>query len=454
MLSAVRKTIKKYEMLTPGARVVLGVSGGADSVGLLHALSEMGEYELDIIVAHLNHGIRGDEAERDRDFTEKMAGRMGLKFESGLADAPGYRKKRGLTLEESARALRYKFFDEVREKYKADKIATAHTLNDQAETVLMRLIRGSGLTGLSGIPPVTEDSVIRPLIETSRGEIEEYLESKGIEWIEDTTNELRTFFRNRIRLDLIPELTKYNPQIIETLARTSDILRVQDDFIKREGQKRFKRIFETKGSELKGDLKKYKRLHAAMRLTVLRLALDNINEGLKNVSSVHLVSADEFLLSDTTSGEAEFPGGVVIAKGYDSFLVTTKAGLDREFSYSIPSSGKWTFEEFEVEIKKVKTDTVIENNEEIAFLDPDSVQFPIEVRSFKEGDRFVPLGMKGQKKVKKYFIDSKVPRFLRKRVPIFISGNRIMWLGGMRMDERFRMKKKGGDALKFTLKIS
>jgi tRNA(Ile)-lysidine synthase len=454
MLSAVRKTIKKYEMLMPGERVVLGVSGGADSVGLLHALSELDEYELDIIVVHLNHGIRGDEAERDRDFTEKMAKSLDLKFESTSVDAPGYRKKNGLTLEEAARALRYKFFEEVREKYKADKIATAHTLNDQAETVLMRLIRGSGLTGLSGIPPVTEDSVVRPLIETSRGKIEEYLQSKGIEWIEDTTNELRTFFRNRIRLDLISELTEYNPQVIETLARTSDILRIQDDFIKREGQKRFKRIFETKGSELKGDLKKYKRLHAALRLTAMRLALDELNEGLKNVSSVHLISADEFLLSDTTSGEAEFPGGVVIAKGYDSFLVTTKAGLYREFSYSIPSPGRWTFEEFEVEIKKVKTDNLEEKNEEIAFFDPDYVQFPIEVRSFQEGDRFIPLGMKGKKKVKKYFIDSKVPKFLRKRVPIFISGNRIMWLGGMRMDERFRMKKKGGDALKFTLKIS
>jgi tRNA(Ile)-lysidine synthase len=454
MLSAVKKTIKKYEMLKPGERVVLGVSGGADSVGLLHALSEMGEYELDIIVAHLNHGIRGEEAERDKVFTEKMAKGMNIKFESASVDAPAYRKKYGLTLEEAARALRYKFFEEIRDKYKADKIATAHTLNDQAETVLIRLIRGSGLTGLSGIPPVTEDSVVRPLIETSRGEIEEYLQAKGIKWIEDTTNELRTFSRNRIRLELIPKLTEYNPQVIETLARTSDILRIQDDFVKREGQKRFKRIFEKRGSELKGDLKKYKRLHAAMRLTVMRSALDELNEGLKNVSSVHLISADEFLLSDKTSGEAEFPGGVVIAKGHDSFLVTTREGLDREFSYSIPSSGKWTFEEFEVEIKKVKTDNLEEKNEEIAFFDPDSVQFPIEVRSFQEGDRFIPLGMKGKKKVKKYFIDSKVPRFLRKRVPIFISGNRIMWLGGMRMDERFRIKKKGGDSLKFTLKIS
>jgi len=454
MLSAVRKTIKKYEMLVPGERVVLGVSGGADSVGLLHALSEMWECELDIIVAHLNHGIRGKEAERDRDFTEKIAESLGLKFESASVDAPGYRKRKGLTLEEAARALRYKFFEEVREKYKADKIATAHTLNDQAETVLMRLIRGSGLTGLSGIPPVTEGSVIRPLIETSRGEIEEYLESRGIEWIEDTTNELRTYFRNRIRLDLVSELTEYNPQVIETLARTSDILRLQDDFIKREGHKRFKRIFEAKGSELKGDLRKYKRLNAAMRLTTIRLALDELNEGLKNVSSVNLLSADEFLLSDTTSGEAEFPGGGVIAKGYDSFLVTTRAVLGREFSYLIPSPGRWTFEEFEIEIEKVKADNFIEQNEKIAFFDPESVQFPIEVRSFQEGDRFIPLGMKGKKKVKKYFIDTKVPKFLRKRVPIFVSGNRIMWLGGLRMDERFRMKKKGGDALKFTLKIS
>jgi tRNA(Ile)-lysidine synthase len=139
--------------------------------------------------------------------------------------------------------LRYEFLEETRVKYRADRIATAHTLDDQAETVLMRLIRGSGRKGLSGIPPVSNGVIIRPLIETPRREIEKYLVSNGIRWIEDSTNKLRTIHRNRIRLDLLPELEKYNPKIKETLSRTSGLLRIEEDYIDREAKKYFRRIF-------------------------------------------------------------------------------------------------------------------------------------------------------------------------------------------------------------------
>ncbi len=453
MLARVKKTIKKYDMLRPGDRVVLGVSGGADSVGLLHILYGLREYGLDLIVAHLNHGIRGVEAERDALFVEQIASSMKLKFEFGTVNTPAHRKETGLSLEDAARELRYEFFRNVCRKHNAGKIATAHTLNDQAETVMMRLLRGSGLTGLSGIPPVSDGLIIRPLIETSRSDIEEYLESKGIEWIEDSTNKLRTLLRNKVRLDLLPELESYNPQIKETLARTSDILRAADDYLRKEGEKGFRRVFTKNKSELSGDLKKYKRLHEALRLSVLRVALEESKKNLKNISYVHLVSADELLMSETPSGESEFPEGTVVAKGHESFLVTTKSLLARKFSYSIPSAGKWKFDEFEVDIEKVKADTLEEESEYTAYFDPDSVEFPIEVRSFKPGDRFIPLGMKSSKKVKDYFIDRKVPRFLRKRIPIFISKGEIMWLGGFRMGERFKVTKKGGQALKFSLKM-
>lgn len=453
MQARIKKTIKKYEMLRPGETVVLGVSGGADSLGLLHILHELSEYGLDLIVAHLNHGIRGKEAKRDAQFVERIAASLNLKFESETVDTHAHREKSRLSLEDAARELRYKFFHQVAEKYNADKIATAHTLDDQAETVLMRLLRGSGSTGLSGIPPVSTGLIIRPLIETNRSDIEAYLESKGVEWIEDSTNKLRTLLRNRIRLDLIPELESYNPQIKETLARTSDILRLEDDYMRKEGEKHLTRVFTRNKSELAGDLKKYKRLHAALRLTVLRIALEELKRSLKNISFVHLVSADEFLMSETPSGEAEFPEKIVIAKGYDNFLVTTKSELERKFSYSIPSTGKWSFEEFEVDIEEVKTDTLEEESEHVAYFDPDSVEFPLEARSIKPGDGFIPLGMKNSKKVKDLFIDLKVPRFLRRRVPIFTSKGEIMWIGGIRMDERFKVRKKGGrQALRFSLK--
>jgi len=453
MLSRVKKTIEKYNMLLPGEGVVVGVSGGADSIGLLHALQELREYRPELVVAHLNHGIRGKEAQRDALFVKRAAESLGLKFELGKADAPGYKKEKKLSLEEAARILRYEFFEKTRRKFGAGKIATAHTLDDQAETVLMRFMRGSGTRGLSGIPPVSRDVIIRPLIETPRTEIEKYLGSKGIGWIEDSTNKLRTIQRNRIRLDLIPELETYNPRLKETLSRTSDLMRTEEDYIDSEAKKKFKRIFALRAHELKGDLRKFRSLHKALRLSILRLAIEELSQGLKNITSLHIISADDYLTSGAPSGDIEFPDRIVIAKGYDSFLVTTRSGLERKFAYSIDSPGKWRFSEFDVDIENVKAETLEEKREDIVYLDAGKIVFPIEARNFRAGDSFVPLGMKGEKKLKNFFVDEKIPRFERYRIPIFTSRGEIFWVGGMRIDDRFKVRKKGAKAIRMSLAV-
>ncbi len=455
MLSQVKRTINKYKMLRPGDKVIVGVSGGADSICLLHVLLELKKgHGADIIVAHLDHGIRGREARRDSRFVKRAAVSLGLRFEPGQADVPSFRKESKLSLEEAARKLRYEFFERTRKKYKADKIATAHTLDDQAETVLMRLLRGSGAKGLSGIPPVSSGAIIRPLIETPRRDIETYLESRGIAWIEDSTNKLKTIQRNRIRLDLLPSLAAYNPQIKQTLARTSELMRIEDDFLDREAKKRFGLIFKAAGGELRGDLRKFRRVHQALRLGILRLALESLERGLKNISFLHIMAADEFLTSSgTASGEIELPDESVIAKGHDSFLVTTRPGLEREFSYLIRSTGKWRFPEFEVDVKKAPAKTLKKEREDVVYLDAGRVRFPIEVRSFRHGDRFVPLGMKGEKKLKNFFIDEKIPRFERHRVPVFTTGGRIFWIGGMRIDDRFKVRQKGEEALRLSIRF-
>jgi tRNA(Ile)-lysidine synthase len=315
----------------------------------------------------------------------------------------------------------------------------------------MRLMRGSGAKGLSGIPPVSEGVIIRPLIETARADIETYLTSKGIGWIEDSTNELREIQRNRIRLDLIPELETYNPRIRETLSRTSDIMRIEEDYIDREAKRNFARILAPDTRGLKGDLRKFKRLHQALRLGILRQAIEALQMGLRNITSLHLLSADEYLTSGAASGEVELPDGIVIAKGYDSFLVTTRSGLERRFSYSIDSTGKWRFPGFEIYIEKVIAENLEKEREDVAYLDAGKIEFPIEVRSFRAGDRFIPLGMKDWKKLKSFFVDEKIPRFERYRIPIFTSGGEIFWVGGMRIDERFKVRRKGKKALRLRL---
>jgi len=451
MLTRVKKTLKKYQMLTQGEKVVLGVSGGADSIAMLYALNELIDYGLELIVAHLNHGIRGDEAKRDAEFVKETAKSLRLKFVYGEVDTVRFKEESQLSLEDAARTLRYKFFDQVLNKHYATKIATAHTLDDQAETVLMRLIRGSGSRGLSGIPPVSNGSIVRPLIDTSRSEIEEYLKSKGVNWVADSTNESPEFLRNRIRKDLLVELESYNPQIKETLARTADILRSEDEFITREALKHFDDIFSPNKSELIGDLKHYSNIQKPIRFSLLRLAIEKLNSSLKNISSIHIISADDFLLSETASGEVELPQETVIVKGYDIFLVTKKSELEREFSYTIQSAGKWSFPEFAVHIEYPNTYVLDEKDESVAYFDPETVGFPIEVRNFKPGDRFSPLGMTTSKKLQDYFTDIKFPKFLRSRVPIFISNGKIMWLGGIRLDNRFKVTDKENELLMIKL---
>ena len=450
MLARVKKTLKKYKMLTQGEKVILGVSGGADSIAMLYALNELVDYGLELIVAHLNHGIRGDEAKGDAEFVKETAKSLRLTFVYGEVDTLSFKEESQLSLEDAARTLRYKFFDQVLNKHYATKIATAHTLDDQAETVLMRLLRGSGSRGLSGIPPVS-NSIVRPLIDTSRSEIEEYLRSKGVEWVEDSTNESPEFLRNRIRQDLLVELESYNPQIKETLSRTAEILRSEEGFIRREALKHFDDIFSPNKSELIGDLKYYRSVEKPLRFSLLRLTIEKLNTSLKNISSTHIVSADDFLLSETASGEVELPQGTVIVKGYDTFLVTRKSELELEFSYSIQSPGKWSFPEFSVSIEYIKTDELAENDESVAYFDPETVSFPIEVRNFKPGDRFSPLGMTTSKKLQDYFTDIKLPKFLRSRVPIFISKDEIMWLGGIRLDNRFKVTDKKKEVLMIKL---
>jgi tRNA(Ile)-lysidine synthase len=444
ILEKVRETIERFEMLFPGETVIVGVSGGADSVGLLYILTELKEYNLKLIVSHVNHGIRAEEGKRDAEFVEQIATKLNLPFELKNVDAIGFKKTSGLSLEEAARVLRYEFFKEVLKRYKAQKIATGHTLDDQAETIIMRFIRGSGALGLAGIPPVSEGYIVRPLIEIKKVEIKAYLQEKGIDWVEDSSNRLMDFTRNRIRHKLIPQLEKFNPRIKETVARSGDIIRAQEEFIRTEAQEQFPRVFQsTEEQELVGTIRTYKSLPEALRFALIRIAIEKVKGNLRQVSYKHILSIDRLLASEVPSGEIFLPQDVIIAKGYALFVVSKKPLLKQEFSYTIHSPGKWKFPLVEVEVEFTEISlSELPKDRFIGFFDAGLTEFPIEVRSFRPGDRFIPLGMKKFKKVKRFFIDEKVPRFLRRRIPIFTSKGEIMWIGGMRIDERFKLRGK------------
>jgi len=437
-------------MISHGDKVVIAISGGSDSVGLLHQLLFLEELNLNLIAAHFNHKLRGDESERDAVFVERLAKKLGVQFEYGEARANDFRNKKPLSPEDAARRLRYEFLEDVLKRNKAQRIATAHTLDDQAETVIMRILRGSGSKGLSGIPPVN-GNVIRPLIEIPKKEIRDYLRFNRIRWVDDSSNVSTQFLRNKIRLKLIPLLKEINPSISQVLHRSSEIFRIESDFIALCVNEVFKSVIAKKQFGYLGNSKKYLSQNKAVRLGILRKTVELLKGDLKSVSAIHLLAIDELIESDKSSGEVILPENIRFNKGYQLFCISEKAKFNENYNYKINGQGSFEFKNgLKVDIE-VSSDKSHWDDEAVGFFSAKKVGFPIVVRNYKPGDRFRPLGIKGFKKVKDLFIDEKVPRFLRKSVPIFETTEGIIWVGGIRNDDRFKVGKRESKFLKIKI---
>ena len=451
-LGKVKKTVDSFGMLSPGDVIVAGVSGGSDSMALLFALCDLRELypDIDVIVSHVNHGLRGAESDEDAEYVREAAGRLNLSFECVRVDTEGFRKKRGLSLEDAARELRYDFFNDILAKRSAQRIATAHTLNDQAETVIMRLIRGSGSQGLAGIRP-SVGNIIRPLINVTKLEAREYLQSKGVSWREDSTNSSNEFLRNRIRNELIPLLESYNPAIEQVLSRVAAVCAAEADFISAEAERKFKELARVVDEGVLGDTEKLLREPPAIRFSVMRKSILAVKGDLNSVSAKHLFSIDEVVRSGESSAEVNLPGGVVFHTGHGVFFFTREDELRKFPPTEIKNHGTHRVSrDLEVTVE-LTDDFSLWGAPDVGYFSPEKVGFPIALRSFSEGDRFVPLGMRGAKKLKDFFIDEKIPRFLRKKVPVFETRDGIIWVGGLRTDNRFKADRMKGPWLRIRV---
>ncbi len=330
-LGKIRKTVDSFGMIAPGDVIVAGVSGGSDSMALLFALRDLREFYpgTDVIVSHVNHGLRGGESDEDAEFVRETARRLGFPFECVRVDTEGFRKKRGLSLEDAARELRYGFFNDILTKHSAQRIATAHTLNDQAETVIMRLIRGSGSQGLAGIRPLS-GHIIRPLINVTKHEVVDYLRLRGESWREDSTNSSDEFLRNRVRNELIPLLESYNPAVEQVLSRVAAVCGAEADFISDEAEKRFRKIARVVAGGVLGDTEKLLREPPAIRFSVMRKSVLAVKGDLNSVSAKHFFSIDEVLHSGEPSAEVNLPGEVIFHAGHGVFFFTREEKF-REF---------------------------------------------------------------------------------------------------------------------------
>lgn len=451
MIKKVRDTIRRYRMCDAGETVAVAVSGGADSVVLLHALMEAAKgLALKLVVCHLNHNLRGRESERDLAFVRGLSRRLGLRF-AGARLKPGeISGVKGASLQALARTKRYEFLEAVAKRHGAGRIALGHTLDDQAETVVMRLIKGSSLKGLSAIPPV-RGPFIRPLIETSREEIEGFAADKGIEYVLDSSNLSAKYLRNDIRRNLMPLLKReYNPNLAATLSRVATALRLDDEYMDACAGKGLKKaLVSTAPGTVVIDCEALLRLHPALVHRAFLIAARSLASGAEAAfTSAHIDSFRSLVAGDRPNASIDLPGGLRALREYCRVIITASGRKNpRRFSRTLKVPGTTVLRDagysFIAEVVE-KAPSNIEGGPWSACFDYGAVVEAggVRIRRMEPGDRMSPMGMKGRKKLKDIFIDAKVPGERRAQTPVLTAGREIIWVVGLRQSELFKV---GGD---------
>jgi tRNA(Ile)-lysidine synthase len=435
MLERVAAAMARYRMVAPGDSVGVAVSGGADSVCLLYVLRELApRWNLRLSVLHLNHRLRGEDSRRDAEFVADLAAQLGFRAEVREADVaavPG-------NLEQAAREARLAFFREAIAGGTIAKVAVGHTRSDQAETVLFRFLRGAGSAGLAGIRPVTSEGIVRPLLGVTRAEVEEFLRARGLPWREDATNRSLEFARNRIRHELLPELARnWNPAIAETLANLADWACAEEEYWERELDRLSAgRLSERQGAVfLRADDLRGLPLAAARRL--LRRAMERVKGDLRGIDFQHISTVLELASSIEGHGRVQAPG-LDIFRSFEWLRIArpvTDSLASRDYAVTaelpgvarVPARGiAVSLELIENSESSAPPDSVY-NNSGTSWLDGGKVTGPLELRNWRPGDQYWPLGSAGREKIKTFFQEARIPLWERRHWPVLTAGGSIVW---------------------------
>ena len=461
-------------MFSRGDSVLMAVSGGPDSVALAHVLLNLSvEYFLRPAIAHLNHCLRGPDADRDAEFVSALARQLGVPIYAQKKDVRALQRHRRLSLEEAGRRGRYDFFDAVSAKHGFNKIALGHHSDDQAELVLMNLLRGSGPLGLSGIAPVREGKIVRPLIRLRRSEIIQYLAEKKIPHVTDTSNTDPAFMRNKIRHQLIPELqTAYNPRIVETLNRLGEIMRAEDQWLDDALDPVLKQCVSWRTDQkISLALSEFNHLARAVKRRILRKAILWVKKDLRRITLLHIDAILHLVEKGRVSGRLNLPDGLLVERNIDELTVVKSNNVEKrhddkvlntalsDYQYTICTTGTFLIKEAGVSItlSEIAADDLPELKEtgtHIGYFDLDRLQFPLLARNFRPGDRFSPLGVNGTQKVKSYFINQKIPGPQRRKCPLLLSGGNIIWIAGHRIDNAVKVRPQTRRILKAELLLA
>ena len=409
MKDVVLETIFKYQMIEKGDKIVIGLSGGPDSVFLFEMLRQLkDQLEISLYIAHINHGVRGKEARSDQDFVEEMSKKYNIPFYLKEADMNGYAKKHNLSQEEAGREIRYAFFNEILQELGGGKIAVGHNKNDQAETLLMRFFRGTGLDGLKGIEHRV-NNIIRPILDISRAEIETYLKEENIASKIDKTNLETIYNRNKIRLETIPHIEKnYNPNIVETLFRSSSNFKEDGDFLSSYSKDVFLKLSRKEASKLSLKRQEFDKEHNSIKSRIIRQAIEEIKGDLNGLSQKHIEDSLCFIEKGQTGRGIDLIDGIRLVLNYDLVEISRDSGLKKDkYSYEL-EEGLTVIENLNMEIKLeiIDRDNFEENTKYpyIKYFDYDNINGSLQIRNRRNGDIFKPLGMNGKsKKIKDFF---------------------------------------------------
>jgi tRNA(Ile)-lysidine synthase len=446
--------IQRQRLFEPGETVVVAVSGGADSVALLDILVGFSKDNLRLVVAHLNHGLRGVDSDGDEEFVARLAAGYGLPFCSQRADVAALSRISGISLEDAGRRARYAFLAEVARKEQATSIALAHHRDDQAETVLIRLLRGSGGSGLSAMASSAQGQLKRPLLGISRAEIERYLKGRGLSHRTDASNFDTTILRNSIRHKLLPLLAGYNPKITERLAATAEILASDEEILDGVTEAAFSRLRNTDGIGLSLAIAGLSQQPRGLRLRLYRRALREVRGDLQRIGLTHLEAIDRLVLSERPNSRCKLPGESFAVRSYGLLHFNRHADLPEPgFATVIAGPGRHKLGNGGVLlVESVPRPASFDlGSRRVAHLDPLAAPFPWQVRGFTPGDRFTPLGMSGAQKVKDLFINEKVPTAARSRIPLLLCAGRILWVCGVRMAQEARVSPATGAVLRVEI---
>jgi tRNA(Ile)-lysidine synthase len=458
-LAKLVRTVRQQQLFVPGQHLLVGVSGGPDSIALLSLLHRLARsWRLTLTVVHCNYGLRGTESEDDESFVDTFCRERQLPL---VIHRPALSKRQQQSsFQAAAREERYDFMKRLAQKLQADHIAIGHTANDQAETVLMWLLRGAGMTGLAGMPYARKDRIIRPLLAATRDEVVAYLYQEGLPYRRDSSNEKLLYHRNRIRKEVLPVITRLAPAAVSVLQRQADIIREDEQYLEKVTKTLVRTLVRhALGGRQQIDRQAFIELPVTFQRRLVRALLRTYNDE-EQASSLQVVeSIRRVILKGKGRARLSLKQALMtLDKGSVQFSSRPGPGgecghqIDSEqenkvmLAVLVPSTVAWAGTNQQIHVQLMTRGAADElgrfPSRRVALFDADRFSEPLVIRNWQAGDRFIPLGMKGKsKKLQDFFIDRKIERHTREKVPVLVAPEGILWVVGMRQDERFAVHR-------------